>query len=186
MFLPSLRRFRAHLATGSAAFAVAALGLTACSQGADPEVATARAIKATLAAVGTDRARQAQQYIDCMRSRGVVMLDELTSEGMPQVDKARSPFQKVAAGMDACKESIPSAADAPRPAAADVERMRRYAACLRSQGLSDYPDPDPQTGEPALSEELALRLKQDPRLPVAERACASMLPVPSRTGTVGG
>lgn len=186
MFMRSIRCLRVRLIPGSVACALSAFALTGCSQGADPEVATVQAGKPTLAAQGADRARQAQQYIDCMRSHGVAMLDELTSEGMPQVDKDRTTFQKVAAGMDACKASMPKASDAPRPAAADVETMRRYAVCLRSQGLSDYPDPDPETGQPPLTDELARRLKQDPRLPAAEAACAGVAPRPSATADVGG
>jgi len=173
-------------------FVIPLLALAACAAGCGgrdegPPVASIGSKAATSgAAPAADRAELVRQYADCMRQRGVTMLEDTTEEGMPQVDKRRTPVQKVEAALEKCKAFLPAGDATPRPLPADIEVRRRHAACVRSHGVAEYPDPDPQTGEPAIGDELARRLKNDARLQPALEACQGILPSPSSTGVVGG
>lgn len=180
MRTPSARFF------GPAAVLAAVTFLTGCAHQDAPGVATASRPGATASSSSPDRARQAQQYIDCMRGHGVVMVDELTSEGIPQVDKGRTPLDRVGGAMAACKGFLSSAQGSPRPAAQDIEKRRQYSMCIRSHGVSDYPDPDPDTGDPKMSDDLARRLKADPHLTSAMQACQNTAPITPGKGVVGG
>ena len=162
------------------------LALASCTGAQPPGIATARTAGTAPSTRPLDRAQQAQQYVDCMRGQGVVMLDALTAEGIPQIDKTLSIAATVGPAMDHCKQFLPAADAAPRPSAQDLAQKQRFAACLREHGLPDYPDPDPDTGEPKMSDQLAAKLKGDPHLTSATQACQSLGPAPASSGVVGG
>jgi len=170
--------------------AVLALACAGCGAGAgDPGTPGSSVV-----AVGTapppsaaDRQTRIGQYRDCLQHNGVVLLDEATSEGMPQIDKGRTPQDKVAAAMDQCRQLLPAGDDAPKPAPGDIEVRQRYAQCIRDHGIPAYPDPDPVTGTEQLSDELSARLKTDPKMADALQACQSILAAGSNgKGQVGG
>jgi hypothetical protein len=150
---------------------VASIGSTSVASGATP---------------AADRAELVRQYTDCLRQQGVTMLDGTTEEGMPQIDKIRTPVEKAEAAFEKCRAYLPTGEAPPRPLPADIEARQRHAACVRSHGVAEYPDPDPQTGEPAVTDQLARRLKNHPRLQSALEACQGILPSPTSTGVVGG
>ncbi|MET0132892.1 MAG: hypothetical protein ABW215_04785 [Kibdelosporangium sp.] len=130
-----------------------------------------------------DNQQRIKQYRECLQAQGVVLLDYPTAEGLPQIDKNRTVADKLPAAMAACREFVPSGGDAQRPAQSDIEARQRYAACVREHGIAEYPDPDPQTGDPRISDELGARLKNDPRTRAAMDACDGIL---VGAGTVGG
>lgn len=170
----------------TAALLAAITFVTGCGHQDVPGVATAPGHGSTASSSSSDRLRPAQRYIDCMRGHGVVMVDELTSEGTPQIDKGRTPLDRVGDALAACKRLLPGGQQSPRPAAQDIEVRRQYSMCIRSHGVSDYPDPDPDTGEPKMSDDLARRLKADPHLNSAMLACQNIAPVRPGEGVVGG
>ena len=176
-----------HRAGALVAVAVAlSCAVTGCQGSSGAHVASARNDGgAASPTASVDPVRQAQQYIACMRRQGVPMLDRLTDEGRPQVDKTKVDPDRLGPAMERCRALLPPAEATKRPAPQDVERMRAYASCLRAHGLSEYPDPDPDTGEPAMSDALAARIKNDPHLATAMQACASLTPS-SGAGVVGG
>jgi hypothetical protein len=178
------RRTGAVSAIAATALALVAT-LTACNGPSGARVASARDGGRPAASPSVDPVRLAQQYVACMRRQGVPMLDRLTDEGRPQVDKTKVDPDRLGPAMERCRSLLPPVEATRRPAAQDVERMRAYATCLRAHGLAEYPDPDPDTGEPAMSEALAQRIKDDPHLDAAMRACASLTPS-SGAGVVGG
>jgi hypothetical protein len=170
----------------TAAVATTLLGaLSACSHQQAAHVATARQGVAAAGPTSADAAQLARRYIACMRHHGVAMLDRLTAEGRPQVDKDKANMDRVGSAMDACRQLLPAEEQPVPPAAADIEAMRRYAGCLRTHGLPYYPDPDPDTGQPVLTDAQAGRLKHDPHLANALRACQAVA-VSSSPGVVGG
>jgi len=175
--------FRLRLTVSVVAATVLLCAGTACAGPPAAHVATAGQGPASSSPV--DAVRLAQRYVDCMRSQGVAMLDRLTAEGKPQIDKSKVDLDRLGPAMERCRRFLPHGDETQRPAAEDVAKMRRYAACLRAHGLPDYPDPDPDTGQPAMSDSLANRLKSDPHLATAMRACADLTPA-SGSGVVGG
>lgn len=171
-------------------FAVAG-PLAACSRAPAPAlphaesdpVGTAATGRQGSTAPGARRSPSAQAYLTCMRDHGVPMLDALTTEGMPQVDKTRADVDAVGAAEEACNGLRPVVDAAALPDPADVEKLRRYAVCVRAHGISDFPDPDPRTGTlPDLTPDLAAEVKQ--KLPAADEACRALVPVDH--GQVGG
>jgi hypothetical protein len=146
----------------------------------EPEVASAGS--SAPAAAAADDPEQA--YGECLQDAGVTMLPDV--DGPPQVDKEATPESTLLAATEECRLLAP-VATAPEPvSAADLEQRRLFSACLRDNGVPDYPDPDPQTGEAALSEELAMRLKGDAAFAQAQEACRDILPPPVESDVSGG
>jgi hypothetical protein len=157
------------------------LAVSGCGKSADePQVASAGS--SVPAAATVDDPEQA--YGDCLREAGVTMLPDV--DGHPQMDKEATPESTVEAAMEECRLLAPSATAGEAISAADLEQRRLFSSCVRDNGVPDYPDPDPQTGEPALSEELAMRLKGDPAFNRAQEACRDTLPPAVESDVVEG
>jgi hypothetical protein len=168
-----IKRRTAFLAVGVLAIGIAVGG---CGQdGEGPGVATAARAPAAGSAAGVaDADEAAQRYGDCLRDAGVTMIEEV--EGPPRVDKERTPITTLTAAAEKCRQLAP-VTDAPaKLSAQDLEKRRRQAACLREHGVPEYPDPDPDTGEPAMTDTLAQQLKTNPRFSAAMEACRGSSP----------
>ncbi|MFG2818082.1 hypothetical protein ACGFX4_01525 [Kitasatospora sp. NPDC048365] len=160
---------------------LAALGLSACGSTAEPpKVASAGGASATATA---DSAEQARKLTDCLRGEGVVLTHG--TDGQPVIDKEKNPVDRIARATEKCRQYQPAAAAPSKLSAQDLEARRRYSACMREHGLAYYPDPDPATGEPALTDELAARLKTDPARASAAEACRSVQPYALESGVPG-
>lgn len=133
----------------------------------------------------TKAPRSAAAYVACMREHDIAMLDELTAEGRPQVDKNAVSESALTGALEACEHLLPEATTDEQLSGEDLAARQRYAACLRNHGVPEYPDPDPARPDAEISEDLASRLKANPQLPAAEEACRSELPNDGK-GTVGG
>lgn len=161
------------------AYAVAALTTAVLLGGcgpAQPEPGVASVGGATASTAPADRDAQIRTYRNCLTENGVKLLDTPTAEGLPQVDKQSTDVKVLGDAQEKCRDHVPSGGDATRAPAADIETSRRYAACLREHGVSDYPDPDPVTGDTGVSDELGARLKTDPDMVTATEACAGLQP----------
>jgi hypothetical protein len=137
-------------------------------------------------APSTDLATQIQRYRDCLIDNGAKLLDEPTAEGLPQIDKEHTNVDVLTTAMQKCSSQLPTAVDAPKVDSGAIETQQRLAQCLRAHGVPDYPDPDPNTGQPELSADLANRLKNDPALVAAMDSCRAQVGVKPTGGTVGG
>lgn len=165
---------------------MAVVGLAGCS-GEKGDEGVVSVGGTTASSRAADRAQQVEEYRTCLEQHDVPLLDYPTEEGLPQVDKNRVSAEKVSAALEECRGHLPAGGDAVRPAPEDVTGWQRYAACLREHGVSDYPDPDPQSGEPRMNDQQAQQIKEDPDLPAAQQACQSELPSSAGgKGTVGG
>jgi hypothetical protein len=132
-----IRQARAWSA-GRTATATAALALlaAACSSGS---ASTAGGSSATLSAVG---------YSACMRSHGVPKFPDpdsgghIPKTGAQQLGVSSAQFQ---AAMTACRSLLPAADQPGPPSQAQLAQMwnatRSFASCMRSHGVSNWPDP---------------------------------------------
>ncbi|MBV1851815.1 hypothetical protein [Catellatospora tritici] len=173
----SIRRWSAAL--------LLVLVTAACSDGGTPpEVATAATPGASSpsAAPSTpsdDPVQRELEFVACMREAGVTdmpdpvpgdrsgrsaLLHAIDDLGMGLKDS----FQTA---LDGCTKFLPpSAAQSPRPAD-DVEKLRQYAQCMRDNGATDVPDPDPVTGQ------LNHWIRQDDKAAMAAlEKCRNLLP----------
>lgn len=160
--------------------------LTACGGGAeDPGVATA-GTAGTPVAAGTGATAAApdaspEAYAQCLRDHDVVMTEAI--DGAPEIDKVATPIDVVDTAMRACESLRPLEDLSEAPAEEDLQRARDFAACVRDHGVPDWPDPDPSG---ATDPELDARLKKDPGLPEALRACDHLMQGGASEGIAGG
>ena len=64
---------------------------------------------------------------------------------------------------------------------ADLGKLQQYAKCMRSHGISDFPDPQPNPGGQGASFQINAGPgsdlnRNDPRYQAADQACRSLLP----------
>lgn len=124
--------------------------LAACAGGGDdgPAVASAgngatASASADPSAPAADEAERKRQFNDCMRAEGVTMDDS----GDGGEVALRGDKREVTAAMEACRRYLPNGGEPPEVSPEDLEKIREYARCMRANGLPDFPDPDPQTGD---------------------------------------
>ncbi|MEV7525021.1 hypothetical protein [Streptomyces sp. NPDC091371] len=119
----------------TALFIAASLALTACSGDGEPK-----------ASDSPPPTKEDIAYHDCLKANGVKITH--TDYGAPRVKKDDpASIEKLPAAQEACKDKVPPP---PSPEPADPKRLAAAQAeskCLRENGVSWYPDPDPVTGQ---------------------------------------
>jgi hypothetical protein len=141
---------------GAIAVGLVALGLSvvACSPGSNsPGVAGVSSSPAAGQPSSHGSAKRSTlAYAQCMQSHGIKNFPEPNSSGQLTVTKGESlpdtnspQFQAAA---KACL-SLHPAGVAPNAAQAALHLQQdiAYAKCMRSHGLTNFPDPDPSTGD---------------------------------------
>ncbi len=84
----------------------------------------------------------------CLREQGVPAQDPATADGKPVIPES-VPGVQVDVAYENCREFAPNyGKPIPPPDPQQLDRLRRFAQCMRDQGV-DWADPDPRTGRPA-------------------------------------
>src|SRR5690606_34621378 len=121
--------------------------LPACTDEADPQVATAGGTP-TATEAGTDPAEGELAFVACMREAGIEdMPDPVPGDtsgrsavryALDVMGKGSDPvFQ---AALDECMDLLPPP-PAPEPRSSDeVEALHQFARCMRDHGLAEFPD----------------------------------------------
>jgi hypothetical protein len=118
------------------------------------------------AASGLSQQEKALKFAQCMREHGVPMDDPDPGGGMgmkvggPGIDQA-----KVQAAQQACRQYSPFGEGGPQQDAARAERLRKFAQCMRDNGVPSFPDPD--GGMMRIEQSVAT----DPDFPAAQQKC---------------
>ncbi|WBB65942.1 hypothetical protein [Micromonospora sp. WMMD812] len=155
-----------------------ALTLSACgASGEEPAVATAggggaQAASASPAAQLSDDERRLR-FTECMRENGVDVPDpEPGGERLFRFDGKTDP-EKVEAAMGKCRQYLPNGGEKLKLDPEQVERLRKLAACMRENGVPEFPDPQPDGG-------IQLRLDvvnmKDPKVKAAMEKCRQYAP----------
>lgn len=165
---------------------ILALGLGGCSSDGDgatrsePSTGASSAPAAPSSATPSAGASQGSAdwaaYYDCLGTQGLKLQD--TGGGQKRVDKDANKPDAIAAAEKACAAKLPARG---KVDPARLDAARKISACVRKEGVADYPDPDPATGEVALTGALAERMKGDPKVIEALKACS-----PKGAGGDGG
>ena len=98
-----------------------------------------------------DIAAQTAKFAQCMRDNGVDMPDpkvdgdKVTMEG-PAGGADAGDREKVRAAQEKCKQYLPNGGEPPKMSDEDIEKMRKFAQCMRENGYPDFPDPQPEGG----------------------------------------
>ncbi|MDF5759381.1 hypothetical protein [Spongiactinospora sp. TRM90649] len=147
------------------------MALSGCAGGAAPGVASAgQGTTAATATPSLSRDEMGVKFAQCMRENGVNMDDPKPGEGM------RLKFQGDRAVMDkameACRQYNPqsNATGAPDPQA--ERRGREFAACMRENGVEEFPDPKPGQRGIMITPEVG----EDPDFEAAQKACEDKAP----------
>ena len=157
-----------------AVLAAAAL-LTGCgSEEPGNQVASGTGAQATAPSSATpslSRDEQAIKFTQCLREQGLNVPDPEPGKGpMLKFDRNSGVTQeKVQQAMDACKEYNPQGEGGPNPQ--QEENGRKYAVCMRENGVEKFPDPKPGQRGIMIDQETG----QDPDLEKAQAACQSIL-----------
>ncbi|MBN6034767.1 hypothetical protein [Amycolatopsis sp. 195334CR] len=158
------------------AFAALTLLLTAC--GADDggnqvasagQPATGAPASAPAAA---DNGDMGVKFAQCMRENGVDMPDPEPGKGVQlKVDK-NTPKEVVDKAQEACREFSPQANGKANPQM--QENARKFAECMRGNGVEAFADPDPNQPGIRITPEIG----EDPDFEKAQEACKDIMSLP--------
>jgi hypothetical protein len=161
--------------TTLAMLAVAVL-LTGCGANEpDTQVASGSGGQAqstpTSASPSLSRDEMAVKFTQCLREQGLNVPDPEPGKGpMLRFDKNSGVTQeKVQKAMDACKEYNPQGEGGTNPQ--QEENGRKYAECMRKNGVEKFPDPKP--GQQGVM--IGPGVADDPDFQKAQGACQSIL-----------
>ncbi|MGH3490626.1 MAG: hypothetical protein ACRDP8_22280 [Actinopolymorphaceae bacterium] len=130
-----------------------------------------------------EREERALKFAACMRENGVPMEDpEPGQAGRVRIggngDGERIDRETMEAAQEACQKYSPFGEGGPSPDPEMADNMRKFAQCMRDNGVPDFPDPD--GGRMMLDRSVA----EDPDFDAAQEKCAEILP--NRPGGPGG
>lgn len=169
---------------------LATMGLTGCGgSDKDPGVATANG-SATPSSSATgdtkgegDDQEKALQYAKCMRENGVPdFADPEPGDGggfKMMLPEGVTP-ESIEGAQEKCKQYMPSGGSmkggGEDPEA--VEKQRKFAQCMRDNGIPRYPDPQAGGGPVKRDADTFGMDPRDPKFKAAEEKCAEFRPKP--------
>ncbi|MEU4163924.1 hypothetical protein [Actinoplanes sp. NPDC026670] len=137
--------------------------------------ATAKPSASAAAGSGPDR-ESSLEFSKCMRDQGLEWFPDPKPDGrmelsLPQgVDPAA-----VDKAQQACKQFLPNGGEPPKLSAAEIEKNRQLARCMRENGVPNFPDPAAD-GELAIDGNKLGTGPGDPVFDAADKACARYRP----------
>ena len=144
----------------------------ASPRGDDPSVATGSGGSNPTATASFDGAA----YTKCMRSNGMDWFPDVTG-GNTNVDVPDGTDRtKFNAAVQACQKYAPG--DTGQAPAVDTEvhaTLLKYAQCMRSNGVPDFPDPAADATGPGLDKSSGIDITVK-SFKAAEQACRTILP----------
>ncbi|MFB7370385.1 hypothetical protein ACFC0D_11135 [Streptomyces sp. NPDC056222] len=158
---------------------IAAFGLAGCANsgdGASPNKDGGSTPPPAASASSSEKTADWAGYYDCLAAQGLTLQD--TGSGEKRVDKDANKPDAITKAEAACVSKLPAQGQADPAALAEA---RKISECMRKEGVTDYPDPDPKTGEVVLDGDLGAKIKGDPKVIEARKACS-----PASGGNSGG
>jgi hypothetical protein len=159
------------------------IGLVACGGGSPKSSTDSPNSSGSSGSSQTQLMTDALKYSDCMRSHGLADFPDPTkgSNGMPSwninasgnsdLNPQSSQYQ---AAQQACKDDLPDLAPTtPSAKAAANAKALKYAACMRSHGEPDFPDPNGQ-GLIQITNATGILAPNSPQDQSAQQACQSL------------
>ncbi len=157
----------------------AALPLAACGGSSSSQSATNAA---------STKSSKALAFAQCMRSHGVSNFPD-PSGGRLNLQIQRTPNSTAVNGvevntpafqsaMNACKADLPNGGNPSPPSASQRAAALRFAQCMRSHGLPDFPDPQVFSNGVRIQGGGPDGAKLDPNSPAfkgAQQACRSLM-----------
>src|SRR5262245_47430650 len=89
---------------------------------------------------------RARQLVACIRANGVNVRDpEPGDQGgktSMNFDSAEGDKAKFVAALEKCRIYMPAGGENGRATPEQIENLRRFAQCMRDNGVANWPDPD--------------------------------------------
>ncbi|MEU9604261.1 hypothetical protein [Streptomyces sp. NPDC048057] len=121
----------------------------------------------------------AVKFAQCMRENGIAMEDP--QDGRLTLKGNGVPKEKMDKAQKACAEHLPQGEGRGQVDPEAMENMRKYARCMRENGVEDFPDPSPGGGIRVGPEQ-----GQNPNFKKAEEKCKNTMPKPPEGGRLDG
>lgn len=119
----------------------------------------------------TPASPDAYAYASCMRDHGIEMGDPDPKTGLPTVGDSVDPQSAAFKDAhDACGHLLPGGFRG-EPKETDADAYLEFAQCMRENGMPDFPDPQPGSGQgmfPGVD-------RNDPAFAEAAKACQDIL-----------
>ncbi|MBA9003974.1 hypothetical protein [Thermomonospora cellulosilytica] len=122
------------------------------------------------------------KFVQCLREHGLKVDDPEPGKGVmlkfgPNSGVDRATVEKA---MQACRRYAPQQMQSANPQ--QQENARKYAACMRENGVEAFPDPEPGQMGIRITPEVG----EDPDFEKAQQACRDILPGGGPQGGGGG
>ncbi|MEV4758863.1 hypothetical protein AB0J86_27720 [Micromonospora sp. NPDC049559] len=134
---------------------------------------------ASPAAAEVSDADRQLKFAQCMRENGVEMPD-------PEPGEAGKGFrinlggdvspEKAKAAMEKCRSYMPNGGQPPKLDPEQVEKMRKYAQCMRDNGVPGFPDPQPDGTMQLDTRQLGDIKPDNPTFQAANEKCKQFSP----------
>ncbi|MGW1277434.1 hypothetical protein ACWD4V_10845 [Streptomyces tsukubensis] len=174
---------RRGLAAGAPAALALVLGLALAGCGSDgggEKVAAAPSAAGTAGtpkdggasgegAVPKDNEEKARKFAECLRKHGLNVGDP--REGKFTMDGNGLPKDKLDKATEACRAFQPQGVGKGKPDPKMAESMRKFAECMRTNGVEKFPDPGSGGGI-----QIDGSIAGDPDFKAAEKKCQAGMP----------
>jgi hypothetical protein len=172
-------------------FVLVGVGLLTAACGGSPSAGVASigsTTTATSAGSGgnTPTFQHALRYVDCMRAHGVPNFPDPSSDGQINVDFAHGgkDGSPASPGIDrmspqyisadqTCRHLLPGGVPTPEQNQQALAEDLKYAQCMRSHGVANYPDPNPNN--PNVVRLIGVDMNS-PRFLAAQKTCNTLVP----------
>jgi hypothetical protein len=134
--------------TGLVLMGMLVLAAAGCTADGHARVATVGGQASPTASAGPDPDWQ-NKFVACMREQGVNMPDPDLGNGLSSVavpDQANGGPDPLVlkAATDKCQHFIPDGGTVTTTDQQALERQRKFASCMRDNGIAQFPDPNPK------------------------------------------
>jgi hypothetical protein len=169
------------------------LASAGCARGGNnqnPGVATAQTgkpkVSSSPSVPAQDTREAALKFSQCMREHGMTWFPDPQPGGGLTIRTPKGlDSKKMEAAHEACKKYEPNGGVPPKMNAADLEKARQMAQCMREHGVPKFPDPDPNGAIIIKRGELGSG-PGDPTFDKAQQQCAKYGPAPHLNGNDKG
>jgi hypothetical protein len=152
-----------------------AAGCAGTSGGAQVASAGGATPTASTSAAATKDEDAPLKFAQCMREQGITWFPD-PKEGRLEIKIPKGQDkEKIDAAMEACKKYAPNGGEPEKMDPERLEQARQRSQCMRDNGVTNFPDPDPNGRMHINGDKLGMT-PDDPTFKKAEEACAKYRP----------
>ncbi|MFA1543089.1 hypothetical protein [Actinomadura monticuli] len=162
-----------------------ALGIQGCGTGGEGANASSTSKK-------SGDQEKMREFAQCMRENGVDMKDP-EADGRVEIHASAKPGPAgpgkapkadgtIEAAQKKCRHLMPNGGRPPKPKPEELAKMRAFSTCMRDNGISTFPDPEPDGGIKIRAGKGTGLHPESPRFKKAQRACAEYSPDGGKDG----